>query len=94
MRLRSRLNSTLKRDELINTFGAIVDSLDPESRHTVELSTPEVVVVVEVIKSICGISVIHAPESFGVNFNFAAINQEIIKQEAANVAEKEEGREA
>jgi tRNA acetyltransferase TAN1 len=89
LRLRTRLHSVLKRDEVINTFGAIIDSLDPKQRHTVDLGTPEVIIVVEVIKMVCGISVVHDPDAFEANFNFSAMKDSFVESSVPAVVGKD-----
>ncbi|XP_072275157.1 THUMP domain-containing protein 1 [Pyxicephalus adspersus] len=53
---KSRNNNHMNRDEVIKDLAGIVGSLNPENK--VDLSNPEYTIVVEIIKSVCCLSVV------------------------------------
>jgi tRNA acetyltransferase TAN1 len=56
--LNRRNNDTIDRNDLISKIAAFIGSKNP-TLHKVDLKTPDVVVLVEVFKGMCGMSVIH-----------------------------------
>ncbi|KAI9202663.1 uncharacterized protein BJ171DRAFT_569450 [Polychytrium aggregatum] len=53
---KARNNDKIDRDELIATLAQIVN--ETEAKHTVDLKQPDLVIIVEVFKSVCGMSVV------------------------------------
>ncbi|KAK0552611.1 hypothetical protein OC846_001870 [Tilletia horrida] len=79
---RIRMHNVVKREALIQVVGDCVPSV---GGHSVNLSEPEVVIVVEIIKNVCGISVVEHWSRFK-RFNPAMIAEEVNKKREAGDA--------
>lgn len=51
---KTRNNTHMDRDKLIETLATLIDPC-----HTVNLKTPDVVIIVQIFKTVCGVSVVH-----------------------------------
>ncbi|GAA6094119.1 THUMP domain-containing protein 1 [Tachysurus ichikawai] len=83
---KSRNNSSSKRDDIIKSIAGLVNRLNPKNK--VDLTDPELSIIIEVIKSVCCVSVIRDYKRFR-KYNLQEVakgpaNQESSKQEVAN----------
>ncbi|XP_053532309.1 THUMP domain-containing protein 1 [Ictalurus punctatus] len=80
---KSRNNSHSKRDDVIKSIAGLVNRLNPKNK--VDLTNPELSVIIEVIKSVCCVSVIRDYKRFR-KYNL----QEVAKGPATQESSKQE----
>lgn len=68
-----RNNGNLKRDQIIDTVAGLVLASNPDCK--VNLENPEVTIIVEVCKTLCGISVVSSCDKFK-NFNLVMVREQ------------------
>ena len=68
-----RNNGNLKRDQIIDTVAGLVLASNPDCK--VNLETPEVTIIVEVCKTLCGISIVPSCDKFK-NFNLVMVREQ------------------
>jgi tRNA acetyltransferase TAN1 len=68
-----RNNGNLKRDQIIDTVAGLVLDSNPDCK--VNLENPEVTIVVEVCKTLCGISIVPSCDKFK-NFNLVMVREQ------------------
>ncbi|TTE81776.1 THUMP domain-containing protein 1 [Bagarius yarrelli] len=89
---KSRNNSQSKRDDVIKSIAGLVNRLNPKNK--VDLTDPELSIIIEVIKSVCCVSVIRDYKRFR-KYNLQEVakgpaNQESLQQEAIKEADNQE----
>lgn len=80
---KARNSSHNKRDDIIKAIAGLVGKLNPKNK--VDLTSPELTIIVEVIKAVCCLSVVRDYTLFR-KYNV----QEVVKEEAAKPEEKED----
>jgi tRNA(Ser,Leu) C12 N-acetylase TAN1 len=68
-----RNNGNLKRDQIIDTVAGLVLASNPDCK--VNLDNPEVTIIVEVCKTLCGISIVPSCDEFK-NFNLVMVREQ------------------
>ncbi|XP_058237066.1 THUMP domain-containing protein 1 [Hemibagrus wyckioides] len=89
---KSRNNSSSKRDDIIKSIAGLVNRLNPKNK--VDLTDPELSIIIEVIKSVCCVSVIPDYKRFR-KYNLQEVakgpaNQEASQQEVTKEPATEE----
>lgn len=80
---KARNSSHNKRDDIIKAIAGLVGKLNPKNK--VDLTSPELTIIVEVIKAVCCLSVVRDYTLFR-KYNV----QEVVKEETAKLEEKKE----
>lgn len=80
---KARNSSHNKRDDIIKAIAGLVGKLNPKNK--VDLTSPELTIIVEVIKAVCCLSVVRDYTLFR-KYNV----QEVVKEDAAKPEEKED----
>lgn len=89
---KARNSSHSKRDDVIKAVAGLVDKMNP--LHKVDLSNPELSIIIEIIKSVCCVSVVSDYMLFR-KYNLQEVakepaNQSAAPQEAANQTQQHE----
>lgn len=83
---KKRICSNITRDEIIDTIATIVVELNPDCK--VDLNNPEATIIVEICRTLCGISVVPRSSDDFHNFNLVAAREDNTTTEADEEAKE------